>query len=164
MALRKVRIEGDSILRKKSREIEKIDDRIRILLDDMIETMDIENGVGLAAPQVGILRRAVVINMRTKGFKPLKMLNPRIIDKSKNLQINLEGCLSVPNQSGYVKRPTWIKLEYLDENGEKQELLAKDYFAVCVNHELDHLDGVLYIDKTLNEDDEELKIYLAEDK
>lgn len=162
MALRQIRIDGDPILRKKARKINEINDRTKILLDDMIETMDHEKGVGLAAPQVGILRRAVVIDMKTENFKPLKMVNPVIVNKSEELQINPEGCLSVPNKSGYVKRPKWVEVEYYDENGQKQNLLAEGYFAVCVNHELDHLEGILYTDKVLDESDEDLQKYLDE--
>lgn len=162
MALRQIRIDGDPILRKKARKINEINERTKILLDDMMETMNHENGVGLAAPQVGILRRAVVIDMKTENFKPLKMVNPVIIKKSDDLQINPEGCLSVPNRSGYVKRPEWVEVEYYDEFGNKQNLLAEGYFAVCVNHELDHLDGILYTDKVLNENDSDLQDYLKE--
>lgn len=156
MAIRKVRIEGDPILRKKSREIEEINDRIAILLDDMVDTMYEEEGIGLAAPQVGVLRRAVVIDMRDdQGI--YRMINPEIIEKSGDCQINVEGCLSVPERNGYVERPEYVIVEYMDEKGETRQVKAEGYFAACVCHELDHLDGVLYIDREIKLTPEQLE-------
>ena len=156
MAIRQIRIEGDPLLRKKAREVEKIDDRILELLEDMKETLYEADGLGLAAPQVGVLRRIAVVDMRDEGGL-IKMINPVIVEKNEEMQINIEGCLSVPEQSGYVERPLNLTVEYLDENGEKQSLFCEDYKAVCVSHELDHLDGILYIDKTIEVDEELLQ-------
>ena len=156
MAIRKVRVEGDPLLRKKSRNVEKIDDRTKLLLDDMVDTMYEENGIGLAAPQIGVLRRLVVIDIND-GKGVYKMINPKIIKQSDELQINLEGCLSVPERSGYVERPKVLTVEYTDEEGNRQEVEADEYFAACVCHELDHLDGVLYIDREVELTEEEIE-------
>ncbi len=157
MALRQVRIDGDPILRKKSKAVRKITDRIEVLLEDMIETMEVEEGVGLAAPQVGVLRRIVVIDI---GEGPIKMINPEIYSEVGE-EIGPEGCLSVPGKAGTVERPTEIKVKYMDENGKKQDLEAEGFLARVICHELDHLNGVLYTDKVIDyldldeEDDEE---------
>lgn len=145
MALRNIRIDGDPILRKKSRKIEEVDDRIRILLDDMVETMQYADGVGLAAPQIGILRRAIVIDI---GEGPIKMVNPQIIDKD-GLEIDIEGCLSVPGKSGTVERPVNLKVKFLDENGLEKTLEGSKLFARAICHEIDHLNGILFTDKVL---------------
>ncbi|WP_300409751.1 peptide deformylase [Lagierella sp.] len=155
MAIRKIRIEGDPILRKKARRVEKIDERTLEILADMEETMKDANGLGLAAPQVGILRRLVVVDMQD-GKGTMKMINPTILDKSEELQENLEGCLSIPGKSGLVDRPKNLVLEYTDENGKLVKLDCDEYKAVCVCHELDHLDGILYPDlaKAMYDNDE----------
>lgn len=144
MALRNLRYEGDEILRKKSREISVVDDKIRTLLDDMLETMYENEGVGLAAPQVGILKRAVVIDVEDGNV--YKMVNPKIISQSGE-QVGQEGCLSVPETKGIVKRPMNVTVEYLDENGKQRTLKAEGALARCICHETDHLDGILFIDK-----------------
>ena len=148
MAIRQIREEGDPILRKKSREIEKIDDKILELLDDMYETLKhSKDGVGLAAPQVGILKRAIVVDLSDEGGEgPYKLINPKII-KSKGEQICREGCLSVPGLLGDVIRPSEVVVEALNEKGETIKLKAKDILAVVLCHEIDHLDGILFIDK-----------------
>lgn len=145
MAIRNIRIIGDPILRKKSREVEKIDNRIIQLLDDMEETMRDANGLGLAAPQIGILKRLVVVDMQD-GNGVMKMINPKITKKSEDTQENLEGCLSIPGKSGVVDRPKNLVLEYTDINGENVIVDCDEYKAVCICHELDHLEGVLYPD------------------
>lgn len=145
MALREIRLDGDPILRKRSKEITVINDRIKILLDDMVETMKEANGVGLAAPQVGILRRAVVIDV---GEGVIKIINPEII-QTNGAVIDLEGCLSVPNLNGKVERPEKIKLKYMDENGETKIIEATDLLARAICHEIDHLDGILYTDRAI---------------
>ncbi|NLY85206.1 MAG: peptide deformylase [Tissierellia bacterium] len=155
MALREIRLLDDPILRKKSREITEINDRIRILLDDMVETMKEAEGVGLAAPQVGVLRRAVVIDV---GDGPIKLINPEIFE-TKGEIIDVEGCLSIPGRSGKVPRPEWVKIKYLDIEGNEKFLEGTGLLARAICHEIDHLDGILYIDKmieevTLEEDDE----------
>ena len=144
MAIREIRKDGDEILRKKSREVEKIDDRILELLDDMIETMHFANGVGLSAVQVGILKRVVVIDLYD-GNKPLKLINPRII-KQKGKQEVEEGCLSFPNQFGKVVRPMEVTVKALDENGKEITIKGKELLAQALAHEIDHLDGNLFVD------------------
>lgn len=144
MALRNLRYEGDEILRKKSKEISVIDDRIRTLLDDMLETMYENDGVGLAAPQVGILKRAVVIDVEDGNV--YKMINPKIIKRSGE-QVGQEGCLSVPETKGIVRRPMNVTVEYTDENGKQVTLDAEEALARCICHEVDHLDGILFTDR-----------------
>ena len=152
MALRNVRINGDELLRNKSREVTKIDDRLLTLLDDMVDTMNEKDGIGLAAPQVGILKRAVVINVDDENL--YKMINPKIIESSGE-QIDSEGCLSVPEQRGKVCRPANLTVEYTDIEGKTQTMECDGLLARCVCHELDHLEGVLFIDKMIESDDED---------
>ncbi len=148
MAQRQIREVGDDLLRKKSREVEVVDDKIRQLLDDMYDTLKASNdGIGLAAPQVGVLKRVIVIDLGEEGNgKVYKLINP-VITKRKGEQVCREGCLSVPGLLGDVVRPKEITVEALDENGKKVVIKAKDLFAICLSHEIDHLDGVLFIDK-----------------
>lgn len=147
MALRQIRKVGDEILRKKSRVVEKIDDRIIELLNDMHETLKAsDDGIGLAAPQIGILKRLVVIDLSEEDGEIYKLINPVIV-KSKGEQICREGCLSVPNVLGDVVRPKEVLVEALNEKGEKIKIKAKDLLAVVLSHEIDHLDGVLFVDK-----------------
>lgn len=143
MALRTIRIIGDELLRKKSREVTEINDRILDLLDDMAETMYETGGVGLAAPQVGVLRRVVVIDV---GDGLFEFINPVILEQSGE-DTQLEGCLSVPEQVGDVTRPAHVKVRAQDRNGEEFILEADGFFAKAVCHELDHLDGVIFVDK-----------------
>jgi len=143
MAIRQIRIKGDEVLRKKSRVIEKIDDRLLILIEDMIDTMYEAEGVGLAAPQVGILKRVVVIDI---GEGPIVLINPEIIE-SRGVIVDVEGCLSIPNEQGYVERPEYVKVKALNERGENIIVEGEEFLAKAICHELDHLDGILYIDK-----------------
>lgn len=147
MALREIRLDNDPILRKKSKEITEITDRIKILLDDMIDTMNEAEGVGLAAPQVGILRRAVVIDI---GEGPIKLINPVILE-TKGEVIDIEGCLSIPGRSGTVNRPEWVKVKYIDIHGKEKVLEGSGLLARAICHEVDHLDGILYTDKIIEE-------------
>lgn len=147
MAIRNVREDGDEILRKRSREVEKVDDKIRQLLDDMVETMHKYNGVGLAAPQIGILKRLVVIDLYDdKG--PIKLVNPEII-KEKGTQEVEEGCLSFPNKFAKVIRPEEVTVKALDENGKQIKISAKGLLAQAISHEIDHLNGILFVDKII---------------
>lgn len=147
MAIRNVREDGDEILRKRSREVEQVDDKIRQLLDDMVETMHKYNGVGLAAPQIGILKRLVVIDLYDdKG--PIKLVNPEII-KEKGTQEVEEGCLSFPNKFGKVIRPEEVTVKALDENGKQIKISAKGLLAQALSHEIDHLNGILFVDKII---------------
>lgn len=147
MAVRNVREDGDEILRKKSRVVEVIDDRIRELLDDMVETMHKYNGVGLSAVQVGILKRVVVIDLYDDRG-PIKLVNPIIVKKKGEQEVE-EGCLSFPNQYAKLVRPAEVVAEALNENGEKIKIKAKGLLAQAICHELDHLDGILFIDHML---------------
>lgn len=142
MAIRNLRLEGDPILRKKSREVKEITPKIRELIDDMLETMYNRDGVGLAAPQVGILRRIVVIDV---GDGPLVMVNPQII-REEGSQTGDEGCLSVPGKAGQVTRPNEVTVRFMDEKGEYYELDGTELLARAICHECEHLDGKLYID------------------
>lgn len=143
MAIRNVVQIGDETLRKKSFPVENFDESLWTLLDDMKETLRKEEGAGLAAPQVGVLRRAVVVDVE-EGF--FEFVNPKIISE-KGEQCGWEGCLSVRGKRGVVSRPMKVKVSYQDRNGEQKVLQAKGFFARAVCHELDHLDGVLYIDR-----------------
>lgn len=142
MALRNILKEGDERLRKKSRPVTDFNERLWTLLDDMYETMK-DGGVGIAAPQVGVLRRAVVIDV---GEGKHELVNPVIVEQSGD-QCGGEGCLSIPGQYGLVHRPAQLRLKAQDRYGKPFELEAEGYFAVAVCHEVDHLDGVLFIDK-----------------
>ena len=144
MAIRLIRQNGDEILRKRAREVEKFDNKLKELVDDMIETMHKNNGVGLAAQQVGILKRVIVIDIYD-GKGPIVLINPVII-KTKGEQEVEEGCLSFPNQYARLIRPEEVVAEALDENGKKVKIKAKGLLAQAICHELDHLDGVLFID------------------
>ena len=140
------------ILKEKAEKVAKVDNDLRRLLDDMLETMYSAGGVGLAAPQVGISQRIVVIDAErddegNKPGRPLYLINPEIIEKSIEKVCGEEGCLSVPEQRAEVERFAWVKVRYLDYNGEPREMLADDFLAIVVQHELDHLDGILYIDR-----------------
>ena len=138
MAIRTMRLEKDEILRKKSREVDIIDDKIQILIDDMIETMYKYNGVGLSAVQVGVLKRVVVIDIED-GEGARVFINPKIE----------EGCLSFPNEYAKVVRPKELTVEALDREGKKFKLKAKDLLAQAVAHEVDHLDGIVFIDRMI---------------
>lgn len=143
MALREIRILGDDLLRKKSREVEVIDERIKELVKDMIETMIESEGVGLAAPQIGILKRIVIV---MNGKKIIPLINPKIIEQE-GACTDYEGCLSVKNKNVKVSRPEKIRVQALDENGKELDFVAEGFFARVVCHELDHLEGILIVDK-----------------
>lgn len=147
MAIREIRLSGDEILRKTAREVEEVDDRIKELLQDMLETMHQYNGVGLAGPQVGILKRVIVIDLYD-GNEPLLLVNPKIV-KAKGEQEVDEGCLSFPNQYAKIIRPKEVVVEALNENGKKVKIVAKDLLAQALSHEIDHLNGVLFVDNMI---------------
>lgn len=158
MALREIRTDEDPILRKKSKEVTEINHRIKVLLEDMEETMIEANGVGLAAPQIGVLRRVVTIDV---GEGVIKIINPEILEV-KGEVVDIEGCLSIPGKSGTVERPEWVKLKYLNENGEEMIIEGTDLLARAICHEVDHLNGILYTDKVIeyctpDEEDEDLE-------
>ena len=143
MALRKIRLSTDEVLRKKSKEVVEINQKIIELLDDMADTMYEANGVGLAAPQVGVLRRVVVIDI---GEGLVELINPVIIETAGE-QLGEEGCLSVPGKVGEVRRPNYCKVGALNRDGEKIVVEGEEFMARALCHEIDHLDGALYIDK-----------------
>jgi len=146
--LRKILTEPDPILRKKCEPLEKVDTETKKLMDDMLETMYAAPGIGLAAIQVGILKRLVVIDI-SKGEeekKPIFLINPQIMHRSKKTSIYEEGCLSLPGQFAEIERPAECTLKYIDYNGKEKELKADGLLATCVQHEVDHLNGILFID------------------
>lgn len=150
MALRNIRVEGDEILRKRSREVEEINERILTLIQDMKDTMYHAEGVGLAAPQIGILKKIVVIDV---GSGTIVLINPEIV-KVQGSQIDVEGCLSIPGVQGKVERPEKVTVKALNENGEMFELEGEGLLARAFCHEIDHLNGTLFIDKVIKESGE----------
>lgn len=147
MALRQIRVDGDEILRKVSKKVDVIDENLKILVEDMFETMYHADGVGLAAPQIGVLKRVIVIDIE---ILKRAMINPEIIYESNTeFQDGAEGCLSVPGVEDIVRRPNVVRVKYLDLNGKVVEEEARDLYARVICHEVDHLDGTLFIDKIL---------------
>ena len=144
MAKLKIRKIGDDVLRKACRPVEEITPRVLTLLDDMVETMRAADGVGLAAPQVGVLRRIVVIEVEEGNV--LELINPRIVATAGE-QVGLEGCLSVPDRRGIVKRPKHVTVRAINRDGDEVEISGSDLLARAFCHELDHLDGTLYVDR-----------------
>jgi peptide deformylase len=147
MAIRKIRIEGDPILRKKCRTVEKVDARIKTLLEDMAETMKHAEGVGLAAPQVGVLRTVIIVDT---GEGLIELINPQLLE-AKGKEIGAEGCLSIPGKSGDVERPAWVRVKGLNRKGEEVEVEGEGMLARALCHEIDHLDGILFVDRMLRE-------------
>lgn len=148
MAIRKIRIMGDKVLEKKCKPVTEMTPRIKELIGDMLETMYDGFGVGLAANQVGILRRIVVID--TTGETPYVLINPEILETSGS-QTGQEGCLSLPGQAGIVTRPSYVKVKALNENMEEYTLEGTDLLARAICHECDHLDGIMYVSKVEGE-------------
>lgn len=147
MATRRILTDGDEILRKISRPVNEIDKRTKTLLDDMAETMYKNEGVGLAAPQVGVLRRIVVIDI---GEGLLELINPKIV-QTEGSKIDVEGCLSIPGKRGTVERPTKVVVNALNRKGKTIQVTGEGLLAVALCHELDHLDGILYTDKMIED-------------
>lgn len=152
MALRQILTDEDPALHKKCREVTEINDRIRTLIDDLTETMYHASGVGLAAPQVGVLRRVVVVDAGTRLYQ---LVNPVIVEQSGSA-CGMEACLSIPEKQGYVLRPERAVIEALDRDGEKIRIEAEGYLAVAMCHELDHLDGVVFTDRTIEPTEEQI--------
>lgn len=146
MAIRNIREIGDPILNKECRAVKEVTERTKILIDDMLETMYEANGVGLAAPQVGILKRIVVIDVSPEGEEPIILINPEILETDGE-QTGQEGCLSVPGKSGVVTRPEHVKVKALNEDMEEVIYEGEGLLARAFCHELDHLDGHLYVEK-----------------
>lgn len=148
MAIRNIRVEGDDVLYQVCRPVKTMNDHTRELINDMFDTMYDANGVGLAAPQVGVLKRIVVIDVT--GEDPIVLINPRIVETSGE-QTGYEGCLSVPGKSGQVTRPNYVKAVALNENMEEIEIEGTELLARAILHECDHLDGHLYVEKVEGE-------------
>jgi len=148
MAIRPIVLVPDPVLRQKAAPVAKVDDAIRQLMDDMLDTMYDAPGIGLAAPQIGLSTRVIVLDCSDddEELQPLKMVNPEIIWSSDDTETMEEGCLSIPGHRGEVTRKRAISVRYLDENGAEQELTTDGLLAVCIQHEIDHLDGVLFVD------------------
>lgn len=151
MATRNIRTLGDELLRKKSREVEELTPRITQLIDDMFDTMYEADGVGLAAPQVGVLRRIIVIDVGGKKKAPMCLINP-VVELKEGSQITSEGCLSVPEISGKVERPDHVIVKGRDRNFKEITIEARDLLAKALMHEIDHLDGIMFVDKMIEED------------
>lgn len=148
MAVLPVLTAPDPRLKATSAPVAKVDDSVRKLMDDMLETMYVSNGIGLAAPQVGVAKRIIVMDLARQGEppNPLRLANPEIVWQSEEKVVCEEGCLSVPDQYSEVLRPKAVKIRYLDYQNEIRELEADGYLATCIQHEIDHLNGVLFID------------------
>lgn len=146
MALRNIVLEGDEILRKRAREVTEINDRIIMILDDMLETMRAQDGVGIAAPQVGILKRILIIEI---DGQVIELINPEILE-TEGVQAEDEGCLSIPGMIGTVERPEYIKVKGLNREGQEVTYEGTGLLSVALSHEYDHLDGILYTDKATN--------------
>jgi len=148
MAIRPIIIAPDPVLKAKAKPVENIDGGIVRLMDDMLETMYRAPGIGLAAPQIGVLQRVIVVDVADKDEKPqpFAMANPEILWKSDETSVHNEGCLSLPDHYADVTRPKQVRLRYIDRDGEVRELDADNMLATCVQHEIDHLNGVLFID------------------
>ena len=148
MTIKKILIEPNRLLREVSKPVKKINKEIQRLMDDMLETMYSSNGIGLAAIQIGVPKNLIVIDLLTKDKKknPIYFINPKIIKKSSRMSNYEEGCLSIPNLFAEVKRPSECDVEYLDYNGKKKIIKASGLLATCIQHEIDHLNGILFID------------------
>ena len=148
MSKRSIIIEPDPILRRESSPIEQVDDELRNLLDEMLKTMYSASGIGLAAVQIGILKRLIVIDIskEDQSKNPIFLVNPEITVKKKKLSIYEEGCLSLPGHFAEIERPAECKVNYIDYNGQKKELQANGLLATCIQHEIDHLNGILFVD------------------
>ena len=148
MALREILIEPNKILREKSLKVEQVDKDLQTLMDDMLESMYAAPGIGLAAIQVGVPKRVIVLDLAKKDSpkNPMCFVNPEIIEKSKTNSTYEEGCLSVPGQFAEIDRPDKCYIKYLDYHGQPQEIGAEGMLATCIQHEMDHLEGILFID------------------
>ena len=148
MTIKKILTEPNKILRQVSKPVDKVTKEEQVLMDDMLETMYEANGIGLAAIQIGVPKRIIVMDIykNEKGKNPMYFVNPIIKDKNKEMSTYEEGCLSVPNQFAEVDRPAACEVEYLDYYGKKKVLKANGLLATCIQHEMDHLEGILFID------------------
>ena len=149
MSIYNIVTKEDKLLRKICKPVPEITPNVKKLLDNMLETMYNSNGVGLAAPQVGILKRLVVVDIGEEGPGPLKLINPEILERS-GVQNGPEGCLSCPGMWGDVKRSTYVKVKALNPEGEEIIIEGEDFLARALQHEIDHLDGILFLDTATN--------------
>lgn len=147
MTVRKLRFMGDPVLREKAVPVEKITDEMRTLIRDMFDTMYAEEGVGLAAPQVGVTDRIIVVDPRDEGITPFALINPEVVHLSDDLVRDEEGCLSIPGLKEIVERPASVRVEALNPEGERVEIEAEGLLARILQHEVDHLDGILFLDR-----------------
>ena len=164
MALRNIREYGDDVLARPCKEVKEITPRVRELVEDMLDTMYEANGVGLAAPQVGVLKRIVVIDVSPEADQPIVMINPKILETDGE-QTGYEGCLSLPGKSGVVTRPNHVKASAIDLDGNEFEIEGEELLARAICHELDHLDGHMYVEKVQGDlvDNEDLIAQQEED-
>ncbi|MBP2293069.1 peptide deformylase [Azospirillum rugosum] len=148
MAVLDILVAPHPVLKQKAKPVEKVDARVAKLMDDMVETMYAAKGIGLAAPQIGVLERVIVVDVHEKDEEPnpIRLANPEIVWKSDETSVCEEGCLSVPDQFAEVTRPSAIRVRYLDEKNEVREMEADGMLATCIQHEIDHLNGVLFVD------------------
>jgi len=149
MALLPILTAPNPLLKRKSAAVERVDSGVRKLMDDMLETMHAAPGIGLAAPQVGVLRRVIVLDIEREGLNtgPICLANPEIIEASEEDAVYEEGCLSVPEHYSEVERPAKVRVRYLDRENEIREMDCEGLLATCIQHEIDHLDGILFIDR-----------------
>ena len=148
MAVLDILVAPHPVLKQKAKPVAEVDARIVRLMDDMVETMYAANGIGLAAPQIGVLERVIVVDVHEKGepANPIRLANPEIIWSSEDNSVFEEGCLSVPEQYAEVTRPERVRVRYLDEKNQRQEMEVDGLLATCIQHEIDHLNGVLFVD------------------
>jgi peptide deformylase len=148
MTARPIVLAPDPVLKAKAKPVAQVDDQVRALMQDMLDSMYASQGVGLAANQIGVLDRVLVMDVAPKDEppQPMRMANPEILSRSEETAVNQEGCLSIPDHYADVERPARVTVRYLDENNQPQTLDAEGWLAVCVQHEIDHLDGVLFVD------------------
>ena len=147
MSVLKIELLGAEVLRRRAGEIAEIDDDLRALVRDMFETMYDAEGIGLAGPQVGVDRRVIVVDLREEGSTPIALVNPRVVDAAKVTERAEEGCLSIPGVAGIVERPERVTVEGLSETGDPVRISAEGLLARCLQHEIDHLDGILFVDR-----------------
>ena len=147
MTVRVLHVLGSPVLRQRAPEVARVDDGVRLLVDDLFETMQAAKGVGLAAPQVGVSQRVAVVDVGEDFGPPLVLINPRIVESSAELETAEEGCLSIPDLFGDVERPLSVVLEALDRDGKPYRVSATGYRARAIQHEIDHLDGILFLDR-----------------
>ncbi|HEX7242503.1 MAG TPA: peptide deformylase [Longimicrobiaceae bacterium] len=147
MSVLNIEMLGADVLRRRAVEVEEVDDELRRLIDDMFETMYEAEGVGLAGPQVGVSRRVIVVDVHDEEVEPFALLNPRVVEASPETEKNEEGCLSIPGLAAAVERPSRVVVEGLDREGNPMRVEGTGLLGRCLQHEIDHLDGVLFIDR-----------------